>query len=168
MIFLNYIPCIPILPKMYHLLLSCLWPLPCMDCPALSPKPTVCWKPCRWGKNPIQQQKKEKKKILISHTRKIPLIIQQFSCNHPIQASFKAVVIVAVSFFFNFRFYIQIYHANFDQLRVICSMVKVLNGQNSSRQNSQSSPHLSMLFGKPCFNYCLFTSLLHPFSFQTL
>ena len=48
----------PILPKMYHLLSSCLVALPCMDCPAHSPKLTIWGKPCRWGKNLVQQQKK--------------------------------------------------------------------------------------------------------------
>ena len=43
---------------MYHLLLSFLLPLPCMDCPAPPPKPTAWGKPCRWGKNPAHQQKK--------------------------------------------------------------------------------------------------------------
>ena len=55
---LNYAPCIPILPKMFHLLSSCLFSLPCMDCPTLSPKSSVWEKPCRWGKNPAQQQKR--------------------------------------------------------------------------------------------------------------
>ena len=62
-------PVSPILPKIYHLLPSSLMPLPCMDCPASSFKPTVWGKPCKWRKNPIQQQK-----IHISGTREIPLI----------------------------------------------------------------------------------------------
>ena len=44
--------------------------------------------------------------------------------------------------FFNFRLYLQIYHANFDQPMVTesyCSMTKALNSQNSSKQNFQ--PH---------------------------
>ena len=169
MIFLNYIPCIPILPKMYHLLLSCLWPLPCMDCPALSPKPTVCRKPCRWGKNPIQQQKKEKKISSFPTPEKSPSSNGNFHVitQHPIQASFIAVVIAVVSFFFNFRLYVQMY-SNFDYLRVIRSMTKALNGQNSSKQNSQSPPHLSMLFGKPRLINSLFSSLFLPFIFQIL
>ena len=48
----------PILPKMFPILLSCFLPPPCTDCPAYCPKPTVWGKPCRWGKNPAQQQKK--------------------------------------------------------------------------------------------------------------
>ena len=43
-----------ILSNMYHLLSSCLFPPPCMECPVCSPN----WgKPCRWGKNTAQQQK---------------------------------------------------------------------------------------------------------------
>ena len=58
-------PVSPILPKIFPLLSSCLLLPPCMDCPTHSPKLTVCGKPCRWGKNPAQQQ--------ISRTRKFPL-----------------------------------------------------------------------------------------------
>ena len=47
-----------------------------------------------WG-----ESRSAAKKMLISHTRKIPLTKQQFSCNHSIQASFISIVIVVVSFF---------------------------------------------------------------------
>ena len=58
----NYLPALyrpvaPILPKMFPLLLSCLLPPPCMDCPTHFHTPTVRGKPCRWGKKPTQQQK---------------------------------------------------------------------------------------------------------------
>ena len=89
-----------------------------------------------FGRNPVdtgEESHPATQKMLISHTRKIPLTKQHFSRNHSIQASFMAVIA-----FFNFRLYIQLYHANFDQPTVTESyMTKVLNVQNSSKQNSQ-------------------------------
>ena len=49
-------PASPILPKLLILLLSCLLPPSCR-LPCRFPKPTVQGKPCKWGKNPTQQQK---------------------------------------------------------------------------------------------------------------
>ena len=42
-------------------------------------------------------------------------------------------------------------------LNVVLSMAK-LNGQSPPKQ---TSPHLSMLFGNPCFSLCLFSSFSH-------
>ena len=61
-----------------------------MDYPNPIPKPTIWEKPCRWGKNPAQQQKNAQ-----FPNQKYPLTKYQF----PIQASFIAVVIAVVSFF---------------------------------------------------------------------
>ena len=81
-------------------------------------------------------------KILISRTRKVSLIKQQFSCNHPIQASFIAVAIAVVSFFltsgFIYRDFMLILISQW-LLDLIFSMTKALNGQNSSKQNFQPS-----------------------------
>ena len=45
-------------------------------------------------------------------------------------------------------------------LKVAFSMTKALNGQSSPKQSFHSL-HLSMLFGKPCFSSCLFSSFSH-------
>ena len=111
----NYIPELyplysPSYHKMFHLISPCLLPPPCMDCSTPSPKPT-------FGENLVDggQSEPSSKKMLIPHTRKIILTKKYFSCNHPIQALFIAVVIAVICFFFfNFRLYIQIYHANSD------------------------------------------------------
>ena len=68
------------------------------------------------------------KNFLVSAIRKIPLIDffrcqkchslpikQQFSCHHPMQVSFVAVVISIITFFFNFRLYLHTCHAHFDK-----------------------------------------------------
>ena len=53
-------------------------------------------------------------------------------------------------------------------LNLICNMTKALNGQNSTKLNfNPPSFLLSMLFGKPCFNYCLFPFYSLLFSVQT-
>ena len=101
----------------------------------------------------------------ITHQDNLPHQIA-FLCNHPIQGSFIAAVIAVVSFFLTSGFmyrYIMLILINQRLLNLICSMKKVMNGQNSSREKSQPLLHLSMLFGKPCFNYCLFSSLRPPF-----
>ena len=46
---------------------------------------------------------------------------------------------------------------------LICYMTKAMNGQNFSENFSNPFLHLSILFAKPCFNYCLFSILLLPF-----
>ena len=103
-VFLNYTVCISLLPKTFRLLSYCLLPPPFMDCPTLFSKPTVDW---------ARLTVKKKKKTLLSHTRKIPFTKWQFSCNHPIQASFIAASLLLFHFF-NFRLCTQIYYANFD------------------------------------------------------
>ena len=78
----------PILPKMFPLLSFSLLSPPCMDCPTFSSKPTI-WENLIDGG-----------RILLHFLhRKNPLHQMQFSCNHPIQASFISVVIAVVSFF---------------------------------------------------------------------
>ena len=66
------------------------------------------------GGNPVDWARPAaKKKMFISHSRKISLTKEQISCNHPIQASFIAALLLLYNFF-NFRLHVQIYHANFD------------------------------------------------------
>ena len=47
---------------------------------------------------------------------------------------------------------------NWYLLNVVFSMTKALNGQSSPKQNFRS-PHLSMLIEKPCFSFCVFSSI---------
>ena len=108
----------PILPRLFALPSSCLLSPPGMDCPTTSPKPTVWGKPGRLG--PSSSQKKKK---IISHTRKSFLTKQQFSCDHPIQASFIAASLLLYHFF-NFRLYVKIYHATFDYSMVTKSYLQ--------------------------------------------
>ena len=106
---------------------------------------------------------------LISYTGKIILTKQQFSCNHPIQASFKAVVTAVVSFFLTLGFiyrYIMLILINRWLVNLIWSMIKAMNSQNSFKQNYQPLLHLSMLFVKRCFS--LFSSLLLLFFISNL
>ena len=108
-------------------------------------------------------------KLLISHTKKICLTKEQFSCNHQIQASFIAVialfiVVAVVCFFLTLSFiyrYIMLTLISHWLLNLIWQkhwMVKVLPSKNPN-----PLLHLSMLFGKPCPNCCLFFFLLPPF-----
>ena len=69
----------------------------------------------------------------------------------------------------NFRFYVHTCHANLTNqclLNVAFSLTKALNDWSSSKQNFHAL-HLSipslplMLFRKPCFYYCLFSSFSH-------
>ena len=98
-----------------------------------------------------------RKKVSISRTRKILLTKQQFPCNHLIQTSFIAVVIAVASFFFltsGFMYrYIMLILISWGLSAAWQKhwMIKI-----SPSKIPRSSLHLSMLFGKPCFNYCLF------------
>ena len=76
------------------------------------------------------------KKMFDFRTRKTPLTKEQFSCNHPKQASFITVVIDVVSFFLTSGFmhrYIMLLLITQWLLNLICSMTKALKGQNSSK-----------------------------------
>ena len=67
------------------------------------------------------------KKMFDFRTRKIPLTKEQFSCNHPKQASFITVVIAVVSFFLTSGFmyrYIMLLLISQWLLNLICSMTK--------------------------------------------
>ena len=78
---------------------------------------------------------------------KSPNTIFTYSCNH-------CCCVFFLTSGFLYR-YIMLILISWWLLNLICSMAKAMNGQNS-----QPLLHLSMLFGKPCFNYCLFSSLL--------
>ena len=69
--------------------------------------------------------------------------------------------------FLNFRPYVQIYHANFDQSMITQSYLQNDTNIEWSKflQAKFPTPFSTflMLFGKPCFNYCLFFFLLSPF-----
>ena len=111
---LNYSPYIPHLTKNVPPTSALLVPLTTwsihMGCPTLHANTP-------FGGNPVDGRgiPPNSKKVPISNTKKIPLTKSQFSSNHLIQASFIAAVIVILFYhFFNFRSYIQIYHANFD------------------------------------------------------
>ena len=108
MMFLNYTPCVSHLTKNVPLLQSSQLPPPGMDCPASFPKPLG--ETLQMGRESTPAAKK----LLISLTAKIPLTKQQFSCNHPMQASFIAAVMLLYRFS-HFRLYLHIYHANLDQ-----------------------------------------------------
>ena len=124
----------------------------------LPPSPELLWEILEMEENPTQQPNI----YLFPPSRKSPLIEIclplskvsflshhiAFSINHPMQASFVAVVI-SVASFFNFRLDpILIYRC---LLNVFFSMTKALNGQSSPKQNSHSV-HFSILFGKPCIS----------------
>ena len=68
------------------------------------------------------------KKMVIFYAKKIPHTKWQFSCNHPIQTSFKAVFI-AVMLTSGFMYtYIMLILVNRWLLKLICSLTKALNG----------------------------------------
>ena len=81
-------------------------------------------------------------------------LVSVYSCSHC------CCTIFFLTSHFMYR-YIMLILINRWLLNLICRMKKAMNGQNSSKQNSQLLLHLSMLFGKPCFS--LFSSLLLPF-----
>ena len=113
------------------------------------------------------------KTLLISLVRKINLIQYQLSCNHSIQVLFIAVVIVAMPFFFFFASgfiyrYIMLILINGCFLNLIFCMVKALNYRICSEYNFKRLFHLSVLYGKPCFSYCLFSSFLPTFLISNL
>ena len=76
----------------------------------------------------------------------------------------------------NFSLYVHICQANLTNqclLNVVFSMTKVLNDWSSPKQNFHSV-HLSilslpqMIFRKPCFYYCVFSSFSHSFFYFKL
>ena len=100
---------------MFSLLSSCLLPPPCLDWPAPSTKPTVRGKPCRWGK--------QQKNAHFLHQKNLPhqiAIFMQSSNTSFIYSCSHCCCII----FFNFRFYVHIYDANFDYLMVIESYLQ--------------------------------------------
>ena len=117
----------------------------------------------------VEESHPKAKCLLIYSTRKIPFnkftssaiksvipssIKWQFLSNYPIQASFSTVVIAVVSFFLTSDFmyrHIMLVLINRCLLNVVFSLTKALNGQSSPKENFYS-PHLSVLFGKPCFS----------------
>ena len=109
--------------------------------------------------------------LLISHVRKNNLIQYQLSCNHSIQVLLIAVAIVAVPFFsasgFMYR-YIMLILINGCLLNLIFCMIKALNYRSSSKYSFKHLFHLSVLYGKPCFNYCLFSPFLPTFLISNL
>ena len=168
---LNYTLCSPHLTKNVPLLSCCVLPQPCMDCPTPSPKPTIQGKRCRWRENPDQQQKNAHYPL-----QKIPFTKQQFSCNHPKQASFIAVVIAVVSYIF---FLTSGFMCVYNMLILIsrwlldltCCMTKALNGKKFLQANSQppSAPfktllqlQLVFLFTPFLFHFKLYKFLLTP------
>ena len=160
---LNYTPCIPYLTKNVSspfLLLLAL---------------TMCGLPCpfpkTFGKNSVDGEKiplSRRKNACLPHQKKSFSpnsnfhVITQYKVHLQLQS-------LLLYHFFNFRFYVQIYQANFDYSMVTESYLQHDKSIGWSKflqtKFPTSSPlfYLSMLFGKPCLNYCLFSSLLHPF-----
>ena len=116
--------------------------------------------------------------------RKIPLnTFKSFAIkslvSSPSNSNFQVIILCNLlfqlqSFLFyhilNFRLYVHKCRANLTNqclLNVAFSMTQALNNQSSPRQNFLSV-HLTipsipqMLFQKPCFYYCLFSSFLQP------
>ena len=159
----NYTPCILHLTKNVPLLPLCLLPPPCMHCPTPSPKYTIWGKPCRWRKNPAQQQKKN---AHFPH-QKNPPHQTAFSCNYPIQASIIAAVIITVSFFLTSGLiYRCIMLISRWFLSLICGMTKALNDQNSSNQNSQPPYPPSNAIWKTLLQLLLFFFIPSLFYFK--
>ena len=160
-------PVFHILPKNFCLLSSGLLPPPCIDSSTPSSIPIIWEKPYRWRRG--RESRPAAHKMLISHTRKIPLTKQQFSCNHPIRASFMTVitlfiVIAVVWFFLTLGF---IYRCIMLILISQWSLNPIWQKHWMVKIPPSKIPnpllHLSMLFGKPCLNYCLFFFLFPPF-----
>ena len=59
--------------------------------------------------------------LLIFHTRKIPLTKQQFSCNHPIQTSFIAVIALFIVYLQSFFFYLQALYTDISYILILIS-----------------------------------------------
>ena len=121
----------PILSKMFSLLSSCLLPHHVWTASTLPLN-------LQLGGNPVDRTRPAaKKKCSFPTSEKFPSPNSKF---HVItQVSFIAALLLLHNFF-NFRFYVQIYHANFDYsmfTESICNMAKALNGQNFSKQNFQ-------------------------------
>ena len=122
---LNHTPCISHLtknmsPSFILLVAPTMYGLPCPFS-----QPTIWEKPCRWGKNPVQQQKNAH----FPHQKNPP---------HQYELQFIAVVIAAVLFFLTSSFmyrYIMLILISWGLLNLICSMTKALNDQNSFKQN---------------------------------
>ena len=148
------------------------------------PSPEPLWETLGMGKNPTQQPKIHSFPPL----EKSPLIDLNLSQSKvsflPHQtAIFKlssyAIFICICSPFcciLNFSLYVHIYQANLTNqcLRnVAFSMTKVLNDWSSPKRNFHSV-HLSilslpqMIFRKPCFYYCVFSSFSHSFFYFKL
>ena len=163
-------PGIPLFTKNVTKLLQPLWNVP--------PSPESLWENLGMGKNPTQQPKifsfppSEKSTLIYLNLSlsKVSFLPRQaaFSSNHPMRSSFVAAVISVVSYS-DFMLYVHICHANLTNqclLNVAFSMTKALNDWSSPKQNFHSL-HLSipslppMLFRKPCFYYCLFSSFSH-------
>ena len=128
------------------------------------PLPPNLWrKLCRWGENPSRR-----KNACLPHQKKFSSpnsnfhVITQYKVHLQLQS-------LLLYHFFNFRFYVQIYQANSDYSMVTESYLQHDKsiGWSKFLQTKFPTPsplfYLSMLFGKPCLNYCLFSSLLHPF-----
>ena len=104
--------------------------------------------PCPYSQtNPVDCERipLRSKKMLIFCTRKIPLTKEQFLCNHPIQTLFIVAVIAVVLLFLTSDFMytnIMLIFINRCLLNLIFSMEKALNGQNSSKWDSQPPFHL--------------------------
>ena len=107
----------------------------------------------------------------ITHQDNLPHQIA-FLCNHPIQGSFIAAVIAVVSFFLTSGFmyrYIMLILINQRLLNLICSMKKVMNGQNSSKTTPFNviwktllQLLLVFLFTPSFFHFKLYKFLLIP------
>ena len=123
-----------------------------------------------FGGNPVEGGRTphiSNKTAHFSH-QKILLTKQQFLCNHSIQASFIAVVIPVVSSFLNSGFMYMLIFICPRLLNLSAAWQKHWMVKIPPSKIPNTPFHFSMLFGKPCFNYCLFPSLLPLFWFQTL
>ena len=120
------------------------------------------------------------KNLLISPIRKIPLnrfksfAVKSF-ISSPSNSNFQVIILCNLHLqlqpfllyhILNFRLYVHTYHANLTNqclLNVVFSMTKAFNDWSCPKKNLYSF-HLSipslppMLFRKPCFCYCLFSS----------
>ena len=105
---------------MYHDLSSCLCPLPCLDCPAPSPKPTICEGTLQMGEESCPAAKNA-----------------HFSYQKTPPHQYKLYFIFLTSGFM-YR-HIMLTLISRGLLNLICMMAKALNDQNSSKQNFQTT-----------------------------
>ena len=133
---------------------------PCMDCPTPSPKPFVWGKSCRQGENSAQKRKNAH----FPHQKNPPhqTAIKSFiySCSHCC-----CIMVLTSGFMYRYIMIILICRL---LLNLICTMIKTLNGRNSSTKISNPFLHLSMLLENTVSIIDCFPFYSFPFSFQTL